>query len=235
MRFLFPLLTFSLLACARPQPETPAPSVPTVRVDVWHDTVCPWCRIGLHNLDAVVASLKDIRVEVVHHPFILDPSAPPQGRDFRAHLGAKFGGVDRLDAMFQRVSAAGAPYGVRFEWDKVRISPDTTASHVLIAWAPQDQRASVVDALHRAHFEEGRDIGDLEVLTDLARASHLDAAAARAAILDSARRNETRSQALAASSQGITGVPHFVMGAQTLNGAQPPERLTAAIRAAVRN
>ena len=151
MRFALVVL-LSLLSCARPPP---APVLPTVRVDVWHDTVCPWCRIGLHNLDAVVAASKDVRVDVVHHPFLLDPETPPGGRDFRAHLGAKFGGVERLEPMFQRVSAAGAPYGVRFAWDKVRVSPDTTMSHSLIAWAPVEKRAALVDVIHQAHFEDG--------------------------------------------------------------------------------
>lgn len=230
MRFALVVL-LSLLGCTRPPP---APALPTVRVDVWHDTVCPWCRIGLHNLDTVVASSKDVRVEVVHHAFLLDPETPPGGRDFRAHLGAKFGGVERLEPMFQRVSAAGAPYGVRFAWDKVRVSPDTTTSHSLIAWAPMEKRAALVDAIHKAHFEDGLDIGDVEVLASLAKSAGLDGDAARGAMKDSARREATRSEALAAANQGITGVPHFVIGAQQLNGAQSPEALSAAIRAAVK-
>ncbi len=230
MRFALVAL-LSLLGCARPPP---APALPTVRVDVWHDTVCPWCRIGLHNLDTVVAASKDVRVEVVHHAFLLDPETPPGGRDFRAHLGAKFGGVDRLEPMFQRVSAAGAPYGVRFAWDKVRVSPDTTTSHSLIAWAPVEKRVALVDAIHKAHFEDGLDIGDVEVLASLAQSTGLDAEAARVAMKDSARREATRGEALAAANQGITGVPHFVIGAQQLNGAQSPEALAAAIRSAVK-
>ncbi len=230
MRFALVAL-LSLLGCARPPP---APVLPTVRVDVWHDTVCPWCRIGLHNLDTVVAASKDVRVEVVHHAFLLDPETPPGGRDFRAHLGAKFGGVDRLEPMFQRVSAAGAPYGVRFAWDKVRVSPDTTTSHSLIAWAPVEKRAALVDAIHKAHFEDGLDIGDVEVLASLAQSTGLDFEAACVAMKDFARREATRSEALAAANQGITGVPHFVIGAQQLNGAQSPEALAAAIRSAVK-
>lgn len=229
MRFVL-LALLSLSGCAR---SPAAPVVPVVRVDVWHDTVCPWCRIGLHNLDTVVASTKDVRVDVVHHAFLLDPETPPAGRDFRAHLGAKFGGVERLEPMFQRVSAAGAPYGVRFAWEKIRVSPDTTTSHSLIAWAPVEKRAALVDAIHQAHFEEGLDIGDVDVLAALAKSKGLDAEGARAAMGDTARREATRAEALAAANQGITGVPHFVIGAQQLDGAQSPEALAAAIRAAV--
>jgi len=62
----------------------------------------------------------------------------------------------------------------------------------------------------------------------------LDAKAARAALEDPARRKATRDQAFSAAQQGITGVPHFVIGGQALNGAQSPEALAAAIRAAAK-
>ncbi len=223
-------VAFLFVACHRPPP----PPLPTVRVDVWHDTICPWCRIGLHNLDTVVAETKDVHVEVIHHAFLLDPETPPEGRDLRAHLGARFGGVDRLEAMFERVSAAGAPYGVRFDWGKVRVSPDTTSSHVLLAWAPVEKRAALLEALHRAHFEQGQDLGNVEVLIGLAGASGLDEDAARKALTDPARRSAARAEAMAAANQGITGVPHFVIGGQTLTGAQSPQALATALRAAVK-
>lgn len=231
MRSSLVAVALSLFACTRSQPAVSTPPLPTVRVDVWHDTICPWCRIGLHTLDTVVAEAKDVHVDVVHHAFLLDPETPPGGRDFRAHLGAKFGGVDRLDAMFERVSAAGAPYGIRFAWDRVRVSPDTTASHVLLAFAPMEKRAALLDAIHRAHFEEGRDLGDVEVLVGLARSVGLEA---DIALNDPARRDAARAEASAATQQGITGVPHFVIGGQALNGAQAPQTLAAAIRAAAR-
>ena len=77
MRSSLLVLALSLVACTRSQPAVTAPPLPTVRVDVWHDTICPWCRIGLHNLDTVVAETKDLRVDVVHHAFLLDPETPP--------------------------------------------------------------------------------------------------------------------------------------------------------------
>jgi len=49
---------------------------PRLRVDVWSDVVCPWCHIGLANLDAALAELDGAdRVDVVLHSFQLDPRA----------------------------------------------------------------------------------------------------------------------------------------------------------------
>lgn len=226
MRTLFVVVL--VLAGCTVKPAAPPP--PTVRVDVWHDTVCPWCRIGLHNLDRAIAQLPEVQVEVVHHPFLLEPDMPADGRDFRQHLGAKFG-PERLAAMFERVSAAGAASGVRFDWAAVKVSPETTRSHVLIGWAPAARRAALVEAIHRAHFEEGKNIGDVEVLVSLAAKEGLDASEARTVLSDSSRLQRTRQEALGA--QGLGGVPHFVVSTgQTLHGAQPVEALLAALKPA---
>jgi predicted DsbA family dithiol-disulfide isomerase len=199
-------------------PAAPAP-VTTVRVDVWHDTVCPWCRIGLHNLDAALDGFTAARVEVVHHAFLLDPDAPAGGTDMREHLAQKVG-ADRLDSMLARVSQAGAPYGVRFNWDAVKTLPNTTASHALIEWAPPARRPAVIAAIQRAHFEDGRNIGDAD--------------AARAAVTDPARLAAVRAAAEGAARRGISGVPHYEIGGRALDGAQSPETLRAALEAAAR-
>ena len=108
---------------------------------MWHDLVCPWCRIGLHTLDTAVATTTTAQVEVVHHPFQLEPDAPLSGTDMRAHLAEKFG-ADKLDAMLARVSQAGARHGVTFHWDAVKVSPNTASAHAVLDWAPSDRRAA---------------------------------------------------------------------------------------------
>lgn len=223
------IVLIALLTACVGAPKPPAPPAgPVVRVEVWHDTVCPWCRIGLHNLDAATEGLQGARVEVVHHPFLLEPNAPPEGSDLRSHLAQKFG-ADRVDAMLARVSQAGAPYGVKFNWAAVTHSPNTVVSHALIDWAPPEKRRAVVAAIQKAHFEEGRDIGDVSVLAAIARDAGLDEAAAHAALADPARLARIRSEANAASQRGISGVPYYVIGGRVLNGAQSPDTIRSAI------
>ncbi len=219
-------------ACTTAPAEPPAPAArQAVRVEVWHDTVCPWCRIGLHNLEQALASLEGTEVDVVHRAYLLEPNMPPEGADMRERLGRKFG-PEQLDAMFQRVTQAGAQYGVRFDFAKITRSPATQGSHALIDWAPDAKRAQVIAAVHRAHFEEGRDIGDPAVLAAIAGSAGLDAAAAKAAVTDPTRLERIRNEAAAAAQAGVRGVPYFVIGDQVLRGAQPPEAIRQAIRAA---
>jgi len=232
------LLLCALAACSTSAPQRPAapeaavaPKV--VRVDVWHDLVCPWCRMGLHNLDAAVAGLKDVRVEVVHHAYQLEPGAPQSGTDMRRHLEEQFG-ADKVDAMLARVTQAGAQSGVVFHWDAVKVSPNTAAAHALVEWAPRGKRSAVVAGLHRAHFDEGKNLGDPEVLAAVAAAAGLDGAAARGAVQDPSRLDGVRAAGQAASARGITGVPYYEVGGRVLRGSQSAAALTETLKAAAR-
>lgn len=232
------LLAFLAVACVKPEPATPPPEpAPSeqaaVRVEVWHDTICPWCRIGLHNLEVALLGLGDVPVEVVHHPFLLDPDAPAEGRDLQAHYASMFG-PERLRAMNDRVAQAGAAAGVKFEFDKMTVAPSTVASHALVDWAPDDRRAEVIAGVQRAHFEEGKNIGDAKVLGEVAAAAGLDATAAKEAAADEKRLAEVRRRALQARRAGVRGVPHFVIDGQALNGARDAAALREAILAAAR-
>lgn len=211
-----------------------APPAPRVTVEVWHDVVCPWCRIGLHNLEAVLAAdaATFAHVDVVIHPYLLDPDVPPEGQDLRARLAGKYG-AERVEAMFARVARAGAADGVEFRWDRVKVAPNTVPGHALVAWAPADKRLAVLEALHRAYFEEGVDVGDVAVLEAIAVGLGLDGAAARAAVTDPARLAAVRAEAERANALGIHGVPHFVVGGRALHGAQDQEALAAALDAAL--
>lgn len=233
-RVLVALLLLPTLACVTESVvPPPAPAAAPVRVEVWHDTVCPWCRIGLHNLQVALSQVGDVPVKVVHHPYLLEPDMPAEGRDLQAHYAAKFG-PDRMAGMFERVTRAGEAAGVRFDYAKMKVAPSTVASHALIEWVPDDVRAVVIEAVQKAHFEEGRHIGDPEVLAAIAAQAGLEADVALTAVTDPALLGEVRRRAGEAAVAGVRGVPHFVIGGRTLNGAQSPEVLRAAIADAAR-
>ncbi|MFT3769063.1 MAG: DsbA family oxidoreductase [Minicystis sp.] len=211
----------------------PVASAAAMRVEVWHDLVCPWCRIGLHNLGVALDAWSGPAVEVVLRPYLLEPDAPPAGFDLRERLQKKLGAPP--EQAFARVSEAGAKYGVRFDWEKVRVSPATAKGHALLAWAPREKQRAVLEVLHHVHFEDGANLGDDAVLVQIAKGAGLDGDAARAAVNDAARIAEVRAGARAASSLGIDGVPHFRFGARRLHGAQSPEALRAAIEGLARS
>ena len=213
---------------AKPSGAQPMPQ--PIVVDVWHDTVCPWCRIGLHNVEAAAVAA-NVAIELRLHPYQLDPDTPPEGRDLRAWLTARYGGA-QIDAMFARVTQVGAAAGVHFDFAKVRRGPNTLLSHATIGAAPTAVRDRYVNALHAAYFERGEDIGDVAVLAGIADAAGWSGDVVRALATDATALERVRADAAGAGALGIRGVPHVQIGGETLHGAQPVAAFAAALQKA---
>jgi predicted DsbA family dithiol-disulfide isomerase len=201
--------------------------------DVWHDLVCPWCRIGCHQLlaaaDRFSAESGGRSVSIRYQPFLLEPSTPPEGYDLRARLASKYGAA-RLDQMFAMVTQRGAAIGLHFDFAKIRTSPSTVAGHALLGAASPSQQRPLLEALHQAYFERGENLGDLKVLTEAALVAQMDPGHVADVFADKALHDQIRASAQAASRSGIDGVPHFRFGTKVLHGAQPVEALLAAMR-----
>jgi predicted DsbA family dithiol-disulfide isomerase len=208
-----------------------------VHVDVFHDTVCPWCRVGRANLAAALARWEGPVPAVRYHPFLLDPVAPPEGRDFRAHLASRYGGPDALPRLFEGPRRAGAAVGLRFDFERITRGPNSLLSHVLIDLAGDAGRQDeVVEAVYTAFFEDARDIGEVETLVQLGASAGLAEADVRRALADPVRVESVREAAADARDGGITGVPLYVFGERTaLSGAHPPEAMLRALAEAAAN
>lgn len=196
-----------------------------MRIEVWADVVCPWCWIGEARLYQALEQRPDVQAEVVWRPFQLQPDLPPEGKPWDEVVRTKFGGPERAKAMFAHVAAAGAEDGLRFDFDAITAHPNTRNAHRLVLLA---QEAGIgremAEALFRANFTEGRDIGKTGVLADVAAQVGLDRdRVARFIGGDQLGRVVDESQAQA-TELGISGVPFFVLeGKYAFSGAQPLE------------
>jgi predicted DsbA family dithiol-disulfide isomerase len=97
-----------------------------ITIDVVHDTVCPWCRIGKRHLDDAIANWEGEAPLVRWHPFFLNPSMPAGGVDFRGYM-ASIKGDDNVEPMILAVTRAGTQAGLTFNWDRVRKAPEHAA------------------------------------------------------------------------------------------------------------
>ncbi len=143
-------------------------------IAVYSDVVCPWCHLGKKRLEEGLrrAGLQD-EAQIVFLPYELNPDMPEEGIDRDAYLTAKFG-REKLGEMFGRLDAAGEADGVRFDWAAMKRMPNTRKAHVLIALANGlDVGPKVKGELMAAFFEQGRDIGDEEVLIGIGAAAGL--------------------------------------------------------------
>ncbi|MEQ8356996.1 MAG: DsbA family oxidoreductase [Kiloniellaceae bacterium] len=199
-----------------------------IQIDIFSDTICPWCLIGKRRLEAALAERPDLEVAIQWRTFQLNPQMPPEGMDRQEYLAMKFGGSDNAEAVYSRIRAAGAETGIDFDFDAIARTPNTIRSHRLVRWATgQNRQTETVEALFQAYFFRGEDIGDIEVLVAAAEEAGLDAGEARAFLDSEALETELRDEDRQARGLGIDGVPCFVFnGRHALAGAQPPKVLT---------
>ncbi len=196
-----------------------------VKLDIMSDPICPWCYIGKTSLDQALAQMPDHPFTIEWHPFQLNPDMPAAGMDRRAYLDSKFGGRDAAVAAYLPVAEKAQAAGLDLRLDDIARTPNTLNAHRLIHWAGiEGRQPAAVAALFRAYFTEGRDIGDAEVLGDLADGIGLDASVILRLLDSDADIDEIRARDTAARDMGITSVPTFIVAGQhAVPGAQPAE------------
>jgi len=148
-----------------------------VKLDIFSDPICPWCYIGKTWLDRALSEIGDHPFTIEWHPFQLNPEMPAEGMDRRSYLEAKFGGKDGAVQAYLPVQERAGQAGLQINFDAIAHTPNTLNAHRLIHWAGIEQRQGfVVQRLFEAYFRDGRDIGDPEVLCDIADGVEMDAA-----------------------------------------------------------
>jgi predicted DsbA family dithiol-disulfide isomerase len=202
-----------------------------VRMDVFSDIACPWCFVGLRNLQQVRRNWDGPPVEIHWRAFQLEPGHPPQGVPFSELVETKFGGPERYAQMSARLVEVGAQAGIRFALDRIRVSPNTRLAHAVIAGArATGDEEAVVDALFTGYFCEGVDISDPDAVVALLGDRGV-ASAPEALVADArgGRYDEQVDSELALGAEiGVRAVPVFIAdGVRGVVGAQPPEVLAA--------
>jgi predicted DsbA family dithiol-disulfide isomerase len=203
-------------------------------VDVLSDVICPWCYIGKRRLEKAIAALGG-PAKVRWLPFQLNPAMPKDGVGRREYRTKKFGSWERSQELDARVVAVGQSEGIHFAFDRIERTPNTLDAHRLV-WLAERKGVpdAVVEALFRAYFTEGRDIGNRQTLLDVVAEAGLDRHGAEA-VLNSNDGLEAIKEADALARRfGVDGVPFFIVnGTLTLSGAQQPDAFLEAFRQAL--
>lgn len=196
-----------------------------VKLDILSDPICPWCWIGKTRLDRALEARPDHPFEIEWHPFQLNPDMPREGMDRRAYLEAKFGGRENAVRIYAEVVRVAGEEGLTLDLEAMTRTPNTIDAHRLIHWAGIEGRQTpVVSALFRAYFTEGRDIGDREVLCDIADGAGLDAALIGRLLASEADVAEIRARDEHSRRMGVNAVPTFIVGQRhAVPGAQPTD------------
>lgn len=210
---------------------TSASSVEPIKVDVWSDIACPWCFIGKRKFEAGAAAA-GVPVEVEYHSYELSPGTPVEfpGRH-EEFLAQKMGvSLEQARAMGERVTGIAATVGLAYDYDALQTT-NTVLGHQLIHYAKAHGRQlEMKERLLSAYFEEGRHVGRIPDLADLAAEIGFD----RDDVVRSLESGEylaaVHADVALAGELGIRGVPFFVLdGRYGVSGAQDPATFAQAL------
>lgn len=208
-----------------------------IKIDVWSDIACPWCYIGKRNLETGLAATADDDdapvVEVTFHSFELSPDTPVDFDGDISDFLATHKGISREQAaqMHEHVTGVAAQSGLEYHFEKLQHT-NTVKAHELLHFAKEHGRQNEMsERLMAAYFTEGRHVGRVDDLVDLAAEVGLDAGAAREALVSERYLAAVRADQEQARTYGINGVPFFVIdGTYGVSGAQPADAFSQIAR-----
>ena len=204
-----------------------------MKIEMISDVICPWCFLGKRRLDKALTLVPEIKVEVIYRPFFLDPNIPPEGLSRADYMHNKFGDRD-LKALHKPLEEAGLKDGVPYHFDKITRTPNTMDAHRLIRWAKQalpNKQAEMKEALLCAYWRDGKDIGDHNVLAEIATSVGMDGREIKILLAQDTDKLAVMEEVEQAYRLGVSGVPTFVFNDKYgVSGAQEAESLAQMMR-----
>lgn len=206
---------------------------PSLSIDVYFDLICPWCLIGKRHLSQAMAQLQQdmpqVEIEVAWHSVQLLAHLPDEGVDFTSFYIDRLGSAEAVRLRQAQVNQAAAGAGVHINFSRIARMPNTRKAHQLLAFAAGQLAAPQLDTLLErllaAHFSQGKDLSDPDLLRGLAAEQHLDLIALDAWMAAGRGQPEPIE---------VPGVPFFVFNRLVArSGAQAPAILLDAMRQAL--
>jgi predicted DsbA family dithiol-disulfide isomerase len=196
-----------------------------MHIDIVSDVVCPWCYIGKRRLERALARRPGLLTTRSWRAFQLNPDLPSEGVPHALYLATKYGNSHNASRAYAALSAVGRGEGIDFAFDRIGRAPNTLRAHRLIRLAANEGAGDdIVEALFRAYFLEGLDVGDIDILVAIAGRAGFDFAEVRSYLAGEAGTNEVRAEDRRARHLGIHAVPCFVLErGYAISGAQDPE------------
>ncbi len=195
-----------------------------MRIDVFFDSICPWSYVAIRRLEVALDQSPQGNLHVNWSPFLLNPQMPAGGAGRQNYLRSKFGALERVNRMLDRLVHMGRELGIEFDFEAIKRTPNTIDAHRLIRFADQEYLGrDAVMALFKAFFEKGLDTGDPEVLLSIGRKLELDLAALENYLATPMDIDKILEQFGWARRLGIKSVPSFIFaGRFSISGAQEP-------------
>jgi predicted DsbA family dithiol-disulfide isomerase len=149
----------------------------SLSIDVYFDLICPWCLIGLRQLQAALAQFKatqhEVEVHLAWHGVQLLPELPFDGQPFAEFYRRRLGGEHAVQQRQAQVRAAADAVGEQIDFSRIERMPNTADAHRLLLHASElgdeAQVEALLERLLAAYFKKGEDLGDRATLMRIAQ------------------------------------------------------------------
>ena len=201
-----------------------------MKINVFADTICGWCFIAHTNLNVALKKFPNLKFDIHHTPFQLNPDMPNEGISRDKYLEIKFGGKNYAASMFENMKLKAKESGLDFNFEKIKKTPNTVLSHLLINLSKQfNLQNEIIEKIYKSYFIDGLDIGDVKILINIAKENNIPENVFTNFINDKNTEN-INSKILIAKEKGINGVPFFEIGKNFISGSQSSIQLENVIK-----
>jgi predicted DsbA family dithiol-disulfide isomerase len=193
-----------------------APTI-ALHVEVVADLVCPFCYLGKRRLDSALLAV--------------NPDMPEEGLSLEEYLSMRFGSPANIEPVLEQLTHEGRLEDIDFRFDRISQVPNTLRAHRLMYLAESEgaDQTALAEELMNAFFARGEDIGNMEILIELAGRHGLNARDAEKIMDDAAAKQVVLSREAQVRSSGIAGVPGYLLNRRLLViGAQETDALVTA-------
>lgn len=195
-------------------------------ITIWSDIRCPFCYIGKRKLENALSQFKHKdNVSIEWKSFELDPNIRTNPdistMDYFINKGAN---MDQMSQMLNNVNVMASEIGLEFNFEDAVVANSFNAHKLMHAAKKINKENEASELLFKAHFIEGKNIDDLEVLVAIGELLGFDAKTIKEQIHSKALDKSVADDQMEAREIGVTGVPLFVFNNEhALSGAQPEE------------
>lgn len=198
-----------------------------MKIEIWSDVICPFCYIGKRNFEEALAQFADKEnIEVEWKSYQLDPSVPEVATESQEDYLVKRKGMSREQvwAMLANVTEMAKNAGLEYHLDQ-SIMVNSQKAHQLIQFAKSKNLGNEIEErLFKAFFTEGKNVADIEILTQLGKEIGLDENELQTAFTDERYKYQMTQDIQEGQNLGVKGVPFFVFDRKYgVSGAQPAE------------
>lgn len=209
-----------------------------IALEMVSDLVCPWCWLGLRRIKKAIEIADDVVVNLIFRPYELDPNVPKTGIASKEYYAKHHSlSSDRRREMREALVSQGRGDGIEFDFENISVRPNSFNAHRLVHWAQgQNKGHKAKEALFRAYFSDVRDIGNSEVLVEIAGEIGLDENIVRDLMDSDADVSRVREEETLFQRMGISGVPTYIADRRiVVQGAQDSTHLAKFLKAAAKD